>query len=677
MENMALKILLIEDDLIDQMAFKRAVIKQKLPYQYAIAGSVQEAGKILSNQVFDVVVSDFELGDGTLFDVLDIIIKKDMPVIVTTGTGDEEIAVRAIKGGADDYMIKDPERNYLNILATTIDKALESKKAKLERKQAEEALLRSEEKFRAITSSAQDGIILVNSHDHIAFWNTAAEHIFGYSSEEVLGQELYGLLAPIRYYNEYKEGSHFLRNSGQSRLAGKPVEVTGLHKNGQEIPIELTISPFELQGEIFLSWIVRDITERKQAERELNEARQAAEVANRAKGEFLANISHEIRTPMTGIISMTELLLDTGLNSQQLEFATTIFDSGQHLLMVINDILDYAKFESGVMIIENKKFELLPFIQNLTRIISPEAAKKHLTFSTQLDPKIPSYLNCDPLRLRQILINLLTNAIKFTDEGQVTLQVAMMGKNESGTKIRFAVADTGKGISPDDQKKLFQPFVQVDASSTRRHGGSGLGLVISKRLVEAMGGTIGLGSTTGRGSTFWVVLPFTLSSDALKKDSEENEPGHIVNSKLKCYKPPPSPPADINRVISNTNTSHSILLVEDDRVAGMVAQFQLNKLGCSVDLVTNGHDAVNAAAKNDYALIFMDCHMPGMDGFQATRGIREAELTRGQHVPIIAITARAREGDKEMCLQAGMDDYICKPVELQKMKRILDQWIVQ
>ncbi|MDD3268274.1 MAG: response regulator [Syntrophomonadaceae bacterium] len=674
MENMVLKVLLIEDDLIDQMAFKRAIIKQKLPYQYLVAGSIKEASRILSDHVFDVVVSDFELGDGTLFDVLDIIIEKDVPIIVTTGTGDEEIAVRAIKGGADDYMIKDPERNYLNILATTIDKAIESKKSILERKQAEEALLRSEEKFRAITSSALDGIILVNSQGHIAFWNTAAEHIFGYSSQEVLGHGLLELLAPAGYYDEYQYELHILKTSEKLRLAGKPIEVTGLHKNGLEVPIELTISPFELEGEIFFSWIVRDITERKQTEQELNEAREAAEVANRAKGEFLANISHEIRTPMTGIISMTELLLDTGLNSQQLEFATTIFDAGQHLLKVINDILDYAKFESGVMIIENKNFELLPFINNLTRIISPEAAKKHLTFNTQLDPKIPSHLSCDPLRLRQILLNLLTNAIKFTDEGQVSLQVSMMGKNVSGSKIRFAVADTGKGISPDDQKKLFQPFVQVDASITRRHGGSGLGLAISKRLVEAMGGTIGLGSTTGRGSTFWLVLPFTPSSDELNEYSAENELDHIVNSKLKSYKIPPTYLKNPNQII--TNTAHSILLVEDDQVAGMVAQFQLNKLGCSVDLVTNGSEAINAAAQNDYALIFMDCHMPGMDGFQATRAIREAELSRGQHVPITAITARALEGDKEMCLQAGMDDYISKPVELQKMKQVLDHWIL-
>ncbi|MDD3364636.1 MAG: ATP-binding protein, partial [Syntrophomonas sp.] len=269
------------------------------------------------------------------------------------------------------------------------------------------------------------------------------------------------------------------------------------------------------------------------------------------------------------------------------------------------------------------------------------------------------------VRLRQILINLTTNAIKFTDQGHVTLQVSLEEENEYGGSIRFAVTDTGTGISYDDQNKLFQPFVQVDTSITRRHGGSGLGLVICKRFVEAMGGTIGLESTLGQGSTFWFVLPFTLSTGKLDECTGENqlEP-----------KSPPVSVANSDGVL--TKPKLPILLVEDDQVAGMVAQFQLKKLGFSVQLVTNGSEAVDAALNNDYALVFMDCHMPGMDGFQATQAIREGELCLGRHIPIIAVTARAMEGDREMCLDAGMDDYISKPVELQKMKRILDHWIL-
>ncbi len=669
-----LKVLLIEDDLIDQMAFKRAVKEQNLPYEYTVADSVSVAAKILDNEEFNVVISDFALGDGNLFDIMDMIVQKDIPIIVTTGTGDEETAVKAIKGGADDYMIKDPDRNYLNILDTTIDKALERKRAIFERKRAEDALQQSEEKFRAITASAQDGIILVNSQGQIVFWNSAAQQIFGYSSEEVLGQELHTLLAPSRYYEAYQKGLHLAITTGHLGLAGKPVEIIGRHKSGQEFPVELSISCFKLQAELFITGIVRDITERKRAEQELKKAREAAEAANRTKGDFLANMSHEIRTPMTGVISMAELLLNTELDFQQREFAATILDSGHHLLTVINDILDVSKIESGFLTIENTRLELNPFLHNLIRIVTLDANRKNLSFQTLVDSEIPSYLYCDPVRLRQILINLTTNAIKFTDQGQVSLQVSLEEENQNGGTIRFAITDTGTGISYDDQNKLFQPFVQVDASITRRHGGSGLGLVICKRLAEAMGGAISFESTLGQGSTFNLLLPFTRSTSELDDCVKENEPKNVCDNQLRNYGESQTCVSNHEQVLFQT--AHPVLLVDDDPVAGKVAQFQLNKLGCSVQLVTNGREAIDSVLNNDYALVFMDCHMPGMDGFQATQVIRESELSMGRHIPIIAVTARAMEGDREMCLKAGMDDYISKPVELLKLKRILDYWIL-
>ena len=673
MDNLTLKILLIEDDLIDQMAFKRAVKEQNLPYEYTVASSISEAAKILNNEEFDLVISDFSLGDSNLFDIMNTILQKDIPIIVTTGIGDERTAVRAIKGGVDDYIIKDADRNYLNILATTVDKAIERKRSILERRLAEVALQRSEEKFRAITSSAHDGIILLNQQGTIAFWNDAAMHIFGYSSEEVLGKELHDLLATPEYYESYQEGLDILRTTGHLRLAGQIIEITGRHKSGKEFPIELTITHFKLQDELFVTGVVRDITERKQAEQELNQARVAAEAADRAKSEFLANISHEIRTPMTGIISMAELLIDTPLDQQQQEFANTIFDAGHHLLLVINDILDVAKIESGFLSIDNSIFELTPFLHSLSRIVSPEAAKKNLTFETLINPDVPFHVNCDPLRLRQILINLTTNAIKFTDQGHVTLQVSLEKENECDASIRFAVSDSGTGISPDNQNKLFQPFVQVDTSITRRHGGSGLGLVISKRLAEAMGGAIGLESTLGQGSTFWFVLPYTLSTKKLNECAGKNGTDTILDS---IPVPKTSPTSGTSSDVVIAKLMHHVLLVDDDPVSGRVAQYQLNKLGCSVQWVTSGTDAVNEVLNNNYTLVFMDCHMPGMDGFQATRAIREAELSMGRRIPIIAVTARAMEGDREICLKAGMDDYISKPVELPKMKIILDHWII-
>jgi PAS domain S-box-containing protein len=658
-----LRVLLIEDDIIDQIAFQRAIREQNLPYNYAVASSVTAAVVILGNEEFDVVISDFALGDGNLFDIMDTIVQKNIPIIVTTGIGDERTAVKAIKGGADDYIIKDNERNYLNILATTIEKAIEKKSSVIERKRAKEALLRSEEKFRAITSSAQDGIILLDCRGCISFWNNAAEHIFAYRSKEVLGQEVYALLAPSRYYEAWHKSINYLETTERVLLTGKTIELTACHKSGREFPIELTISYFELQYELFITVIIRDITQRKQVELELNKALKAAEAADHTKSEFLANMSHEIRTPMTGIISMAELLLDSDLDRQQQEFAQTIFDSGHHLLAVINDILDVAKIESGTLTLTNTNFELNPFLSNLIRLISLDTSKKKLTFRTIVDPEIPSYLNCDPLRLRQILLNLITNAVKYTDHGQVSLHISMEEEKESIALIRFAVTDSGIGISQDNQDKLFQPFFQIDTSITRRHGGSGLGLVICKRLAEAMGGAIKFASTFGQGSTFCLLLPSSRSTSELYDCIKEKEPGTLSDNQLCCYG------------TSLTAQAHPVLLVDDDPVAGKVVQFQLNKLGCSVQLVISGEDAIDAALNNDYAVIFMDCHMPGMDGFQATRSIREAELALERHTPIIAVTARAMEGDREICLNSGMDDYISKPVELPKLMRILDHWI--
>jgi PAS domain S-box-containing protein len=411
-------ILLIEDDLVDQMAFKRAVKDYCLPYHYMVAGSVSYAFELLSANRFDAVVSDLMLGDGDFFDLLEPLMAKNIPIIVTTAADDVGMAIRAIKGGADEYIIKDREYRYLQMLPAVIEKAVEYRMSVIERQRAEEALQHSEERFRAITSTAQDGIILMDSNGRIDFWNKSAEEIFGYSSREVLGQDLHFMLAPVEDYNRYKSSPHSPKGAFDFSHTGRTIELTGRHKNGTHIPIEVTLSQFTLQNKLFVTGIVRDITQRKKSEQELRQAREAAESANHAKSQFLANISHEIRTPLSGITGMAELLLHTPLDSQQHEYLSTIVESARLLLNIINDLLDLSKIEADKMPIDSSNFELLPLLNSISLIASMEAAQKNLDYKLDIDPAICSSLYGDPLRLRQVLLNLLNNAIKFNPSGQ-------------------------------------------------------------------------------------------------------------------------------------------------------------------------------------------------------------------------------------------------------------------
>ncbi|MCA1677623.1 MAG: response regulator, partial [Actinobacteria bacterium] len=397
-----------------------------------------------------------------------------------------------------------------------------------------------------------------------------------------------------------------------------------------------------------------DVTAEAGAESAMSDARDEANAASELKSHFLANMSHEIRTPMNGVIGMTELLLDTELDDRQRDYALTVRSSGEALLSIIDDILDFSKVEAGQLEIEEIEFDPRATVEAVRDLLAGSAHAKGLELLVAVDPAVPGVVNGDPGRVRQVLINLMGNAIKFTQAGEVAARVTsceLAGGDSTG--LRFEVSDTGDGMTPEKQALVFEPFVQADTSTSRKYGGTGLGLAISRQLVELMGGTCGVSSRLGEGSDFW----FTVAV----------RPGHSQPSRAgKSPADPDALPPDAQRSARETTGASpgSLRLVEDNLINQKVAVAMLSGAGYQVDTALNGAEAVDAIAARCYDAVLMDCQMPEMNGYEAARAVREREWHDGAgvHLPIIALTAGARSQDKVRCLSAGMDDYLAKPV---------------
>jgi PAS domain S-box-containing protein len=805
-----------------------------------------------------------------------------------------------------------------------------------ERREKEEKLKESEQRFRAVTDAAQDAIIMIDGKGNTSLWNPAAEKIFGFTNKEIIGQNLHKFIPPTSLREEHLRAFSIFQRTGKGDAVGKTLELPAMRKGGEEIEVELSLSALYLRGQWCAIGIARDISERKSAERKLTSALKTtetilegipfgvtilgrdkrfrrvnksaqkmfgksedellgmechqlicsdlqnicpvldlnqqinnsemtvlgptgekipvlktvlpveidgeevlleafadiselkevqrklqiskeeaehtsyqlqeqtaranhmaavAEMANAAKSDFLANMSHEIRTPMNGVIGMTSLILDTALTEEQRDFANTIRSSGDALLSIINDILDFSKIEAGKLDLENIDFDLRTTMEDVGELLSIKACEKSLEFILDVDSEAPSLLCGDPGRLRQVLINLAGNALKFTSEGEVAIGVSLVDENEDRATLRFRVNDTGIGIPKDRREALFEPFTQADGSTTRKFGGTGLGLSISRKMAELMGGEIGVLSEEGKGSEFWFTAIFRKQKNAHKQPVEmlenlkgrrvlivddnesvrrvlaktlktwecrydeaangetallklklgqaENNPFHIgiidmlmpgmsgedLGRKIKkdpklsnlpimvmltsmgnrgdaarvkevgfgAYLTKPIKHSQlydalitvinkgaghgeaerktlITRHTLNEHKKHKarILLAEDNLVNQKVATAILKKLGYHADIANNGAEAVRALEKTPYDVVLMDCQMPEMDGYEATARIRDASSAVLRHnVPIIALTAGVLKGDRDKCIEAGMDDFVAKPIRPKELLEAL------
>jgi PAS domain S-box-containing protein len=568
-----------------------------------------------------------------------------------------------------------------NLEKRTVELTLEIE----ERRRIEEALRNSEGKYRNILESIEDGFFEIDLAGNCTFFNPSLCTILGYPSEEISGMNNRAFMDP----EDAKKAFQTLNQIYVTGIPSKGFEWDVIQKDGArrhlEVSASLVVSP---EGNpTGFRGVARDVTERKNIELELRkhrehleemiaartselaEATRKAEFANKAKSQFLANMSHEIRTPLNGIMGMAELCLQTELDSDQAHIVRNISKEANSLLDIINQILDFSKIEAGKLEIEQIPFDLRNLFEELMESFSYRTVNKILEFVSAISPETPTLVVGDPGRLRQILRNLIGNAFKFTHAGGIYVKAEPAADMGDRIRLRFFVKDTGIGISKEKQAIVFESFTQADGSTTRKYGGTGLGTTIAKQLAEMMGGEIGVDSEEGKGATFWFTV---VLSKQKKTDSPGNKEAPLTDARV------PSAAVDKKEI--------QVLLVEDYPTNQMIAKFHLEHAGYQVDLAENGRQAVDAFKRKHYELIFMDVQMPVMDGYQATRAIRELESELASmkkfdaaesfhRVPIIAMTAHAMSENKALCLEAGMDDFLAKPFTGEELLSMESKWL--
>ncbi|MDH4251831.1 MAG: ATP-binding protein [Nitrospira sp.] len=559
------------------------------------------------------------------------------------------------------------EQHFAASIANTVALAIES----ADRRKVEQALRTSEGRLTTTVQSTNIGIWDWDLNSNDVYLSSEWKRQLGHEDHEIGNtfQEWESRIHPEDHERALGAIAAYLSR----RKSQLEIEHRLRHKDGSYRWILARGTLIKSHGQSTrIVGIHLDVTDRKVAEEQLRQAKEVAEAASQAKSQFLANVSHEIRTPMNGVLGMAELLLRCALGDKERHLTESIHRSGTVLLGLINDILDFSKIEAGKLQLEIISFEIRRTIQDAVDLAMPEVQKKHLKISWHVAGDIPAYLLGDPMRLRQIIVNLVGNAVKFTERGVIEVAVSVESHRGELYGLSVTVRDTGIGISPEAQAHIFAAFSQADGSTTRKYGGTGLGLAIVKQLVTLMGGHIKLQSAPGEGSTFTFSGYFKECDPAQRLQPPSAEESGIDAEPLAYH--------------AEGSEQVRILLVEDNPVNREVACGMLETLNLRIDTAENGREAVAAVESAEYALIFMDCQMPEMDGFTATQLIREREASTTSpshinvhrsvsHVPIVALTAHAMQGDRELCLAAGMDDYLTKPFTLSQLEQVLARWV--
>lgn len=643
-----IKVLVIDDDEVDRLTLRRALSKAELNYILTECFEAVDALKNLDCNKYDCIFLDYLLPgiDGLMLLKQLRMNGNRTPVIIVTSQGDEKVAVEMMKSGASDYVVKD------QINAPNVKKIIQNvtllREIEKQKEATEQALKISEGRLSEAQKIAKIGNWDYNYKTNELYWSEQMYHIFGVNPKKFKPTAESNLAL---YHPEDRE---LVINEVNSLKKGEPISI-----DLRVLMPDSTLKYVSFQGcfqydaegnkEKFFGTL-QDINLRKQVEKELIEAKMMAEESGKIKEQFLANMSHEIRTPMNAIIGFTKLLLKNNeeLNAEQQKYINFIHNAGENLLVIINDILDFSKIQSGKFELEHTDFILPDVINNVLNLFRAKANEKKVTLLEEISDEVPFQLVGDPVRLNQILINVISNALKFTENGHVKLGISALRQSNTKALIRFTVEDTGIGIAKDKIDSVFESFTQASSDTTRKYGGTGLGLTIVKKIVNLQKGEISLKSTVGKGTIFNIDLPF----EKCKLEVQDIKYDFSVGKKRK-----------------STPNSHNIkvLMAEDNEMNQELSKVVFKELGWDLDIAENGYVVIEKLMKNNYDIILMDIQMPEMDGYEATLKIRNEFKSPVSEIPIMAITAHALNSEINKCLAAGMNDYLSKPFKTKDL----------